>query len=349
MASSNDMDPQSNLWLVAEPSMRDHDPGPFHPESPVRLDRVLERLHRRSWAQASWHQPTAVSRDAVLGVHTFDYADRVDRSRGLQGALDHDVPISPRSVDVAYLAAGAGVMAVEGVMSGRTHRAFALVRPPGHHAESTLGMGFCIFNNIAIAAAHARTHLGANRVLIIDWDVHHGNGTAHLFADRSDILVINTHQAPHYPGTGRASDSGTGAGAGYTVNIPLPAGMGDGDYAMVFSDIITPIADAYAPDLVLVSAGFDPHVDDPLGSMEVTASGFANLCGQVLDIAERHAQGRLCMLLEGGYDLAGLADSVESCTEVLSGAQAPAAKHASATGRQLCQTIREAQRAYWPV
>ncbi len=337
------------VWFLADDLMQAHDPGPSHPESPARLATVLERLHRRSWPNVHWQKPTPAAREHLKNVHTQEYIERVDRARGLTGELDPDVPISADSVDVAYLAAGAGVNAIDALLTGQASRAFVLARPPGHHAEQTFGMGFCIYNNVAVAAAYTRTLPGVERVLIVDWDVHHGNGTEHLFAARDDILVVNIHQAPHYPGSGRLADAGRARGLGYTVNVPLPVGMGDGDYASIFETIVAPIAHSYRPDLVLVSAGFDPHVDDPLGDMAVTAGGFANICAQVQALADHHANGRLCLFLEGGYNLEGLAQGVTACAEVLCGAEPSAVTPASATGRRVVELAREAHVHRWPV
>ena len=217
--------------LLCEDAMLAHDQGPRHPESPARLQAIVERLRARPVAGTRWQAPRAATRAEVLGVHSEAYVDRVDQVRGAWAQLDEDVTLSAGSVDASYLAAGAAIEAVEAVVQGAARNAFALVRPPGHHAEVGQAMGFCVLANVAIAAEHARQQLGVRRVLVIDWDVHHGNGTQHIFAGRDDVLVFNTHQSPHYPGTGAVHEQGVGAGLGYTVNAPLPAGLGDGDYA----------------------------------------------------------------------------------------------------------------------
>lgn len=334
--------------LVCADSMLDHDQGPGHPESPERLRAILERLHAQPIAGVRWAAPAPVTREQLLRVHDPAFVAEVDAVRGTHAALDPDVALAPASVDAAYLAAGSAVTAVEAVASGAARRAFALVRPPGHHAERARAMGFCVFGNAAVAAAHARAALGVDRVLVIDWDVHHGNGTDHLFAARRDVLVFDTHQYPHYPGTGAAEEVGRGDGRGFTVNVPLPEGLGDADYAAVFRDLLAPIAEQFRPGLVLVSAGFDAHRDDPLGGMRVTGEGFAHLCGVVCELADRLADGRVVLLLEGGYDLAGLADSVHACTAVLAGSTPPtAAPAASPRGDAAIRRARACQAPFW--
>jgi acetoin utilization deacetylase AcuC-like enzyme len=271
--------------------------------------------------------------------------------------LDADTLVSPASVDAAYLAAGAAVDAVDFVCGDppsaggapMTRHAFALVRPPGHHAERDRAMGFCLFNNIAIAADHAIAECGCKRVLIVDWDVHHGNGTQHAFEDRRDLLVFNTHQQRLFPNTGDLHETGTGEGVGFTVNCPLPPGTSDATYQAIFEYVLTPIADAYKPDLVLVSAGFDAHGDDPLGGMRVTGNGFANLCAIVRGIADRHSRGRLALVLEGGYHLGALVQSVRACVEVLTGEPAPALDPSSIANSAMVEGLCQFHRRHWPV
>ena len=253
------------------------------------------------------------------------------------------------------LAAGATVAATTAVVRREAACAFVPVRPPGHHAEEERSMGFCLFNNVAIAAAHARAELGCERVLIVDWDVHHGNGTQWAFYDRRDVLFFSVHQFPLYPGSGWVDQVGQGAGLGHTINVPLPPGCGDAEYDAVFREILLPAADAYRPDLVLVSAGFDPHRDDPLASMDVSDEGFARMTATVLSLAEAHAGGRVVLVLEGGYDLAALGRSARRCVEVLIGAGRGSALAAAqpaepnAAARAVMDEVRNRQRRWWPL
>ena len=305
--------------LIYDPLFLEHDAGAGHPESPARLARIVAALKTHPIAGTSWLAPRPATEEALAAVHTAAYLDTLARLDGRTGALDPDTAVSASSVRAARLAAGAAVTAVEEVWSGRARNAFALVRPPGHHAEAGDAMGFCLLNNAAIAA-EAALRAGAGRVAVLDWDVHHGNGTQHIFEGRADVLYLSVHQYPYYPGTGDSHEVGRGAGAGATVNCPLPAGQGDADYGAVFHDLFLPQLDRFAPDLVIVSAGFDAHAADPLADMRVTERGFAAMASA---LAERNAAAasRLVLLLEGGYDLDALAASVAATVEVLAGAR----------------------------
>jgi acetoin utilization deacetylase AcuC-like enzyme len=232
-------------------------------------------------------------------------------------------------------------------MTGAVRNGFAFVRPPGHHAERARAMGFCLFNNVAVGAAYVRARYGVQRVLVLDWDVHHGNGTQHMFERDPGVLFVSLHQFPFYPGTGAADEVGHGDGRGFTVNLPLPAGCGDAEYLDAFQRIIEPIVDQYAPELVLISAGFDPHVDDPLGGMRVTETGFATMARSVMRLAEGSAQGRCVAVLEGGYDLDAMRRSARAVLAELrrAGAELPPSGRSEA-GR-LLDGIRSVQSAYW--
>lgn len=303
--------------LLTDPVMLEHQAGPMHPESPERLAAILELLARVPIPGVEQGRPRQASREEVLRVHDAGHLDRVISLRGEHAQLDPDTGMSPRSAEAALLAAGAAAELTLDVLEGRATNGFALVRPPGHHAERSHAMGFCLFNNVAVAAELARTRV--DRVLIVDWDVHHGNGTQAHFASRPDVMFMSVHQFPFYPGTGAPTEVGEGRGLGTTVNCGLPGGQGDGDYGAVFERLFLPLARAFKPQLVLVSAGFDAHMNDPLGGMAVSERGFAAMCTEVKALADATAEGRLVLLLEGGYDLDALAHSVHACTEVLAG------------------------------
>jgi len=257
--------------------------------------------------------------DAVARVHNPRYIAALhDLAAGGGAWLDADTMVAPDSVAVALLAAGAAIAAVDAALDGHAPHAFALVRPPGHHATPRRGMGFCLLNSVAIAAAHALDR-GLQRVLIVDWDVHHGNGTQDAFETDPRVLFCSLHQSPLYPGTGAATERGRGAGEGFTINVPLRAGGGDDLYRHVFDERFLPAARAYRPELVLVSAGFDAHAADPLGGMRLTESGFADLTHRVVDLATESAAGRVVAVLEGGYDPAALARGVAATLRVLDG------------------------------
>jgi acetoin utilization deacetylase AcuC-like enzyme len=225
--------------------------------------------------------------------------------------------MSPGSLSAAYLAAGGALAGVDAIMRGDVEHAFCAVRPPGHHAETARAMGFCLFNNVAIAARYVQKKYSLSRVLIVDWDVHHGNGTQHSFEQDPSILFFSTHQYPHYPGTGRATERGIGAGEGFTINVPMDAGDGDDEYHAIFLNVLLPAAEAFKPDFVIVSAGFDAHRDDPLANMGLTEAGYSDLTGLVVGLAKRHAQGRLLSALEGGYNLTALGASVDAHLKAL--------------------------------
>jgi acetoin utilization deacetylase AcuC-like enzyme len=297
----------------------DHSHGPSHPERPERLVAIARALAGLPGDRVQREAPAREAmRAELLRVHTPEHVDGLLASRGRRLFIDEDTGGNERTIECALLAAGAGVRTVEALVRGEARSVFAVVRPPGHHAESDRAMGFCYFNNIAVAAAHAVAALGIGRVMIVDWDVHHGNGTQEIFYSRSDVLVCNIHEAGNYPGTGHAHETGSGEGVGFTVNAPLPAGSGDADYARVFREVVEPAADRFHPELVLVSAGFDAHARDPLGNMGVSEGGFAEMTRAVKAIARKHARDRLGLFLEGGYDLEALGASVRACVDVLS-------------------------------
>jgi acetoin utilization deacetylase AcuC-like enzyme len=304
--------------VLTDPKFLDHDPGPGHVESPARLDAIMGELARAPIAGVRIETPRAATTAEIEAVHSASYRARLARLDGEYAELDPDTAVSPGSWEAASLAAGAAVGAVEAVMNGRAANAFALVRPPGHHARPAKAMGFCLLNNAAVAAEAAR-RAGAERVLILDWDVHHGNGTQEIFAGRDDVLYMSVHQYPFYPGTGASEEIGVGSGKGATVNCPLPAGQDDADYGAVFHDLFLPLGRAFDPELIIVSAGYDAHLRDPLAEMRVTERGFAAMTSVIAELAEEACGGKLVLLLEGGYDLGALALSVRASLEALTG------------------------------
>ncbi|HEY6972667.1 MAG TPA: histone deacetylase [Nitrospiraceae bacterium] len=301
--------------LVYDPHYLEHDMGQGHPESPHRLRAIMQQLEQSgTLRQLTRIEPRRAEDEWVTQIHQPGYVAALAKHAPIQGriSLDPDTSMSPGSLTAAYLAAGGALAAVDAIMNHQVDHVFCAVRPPGHHAEAGRAMGFCLFNNIAIAARYAQKRYGLPRILIVDWDVHHGNGTQHSFEDDSSILFFSTHQYPHYPGTGRGTECGTGGGEGFTINVPMEAGGGDEDYRTVFRKTLVPAADTFKPDFVMISAGFDAHKDDPLASMELTDAGYADLTAIVAGIAKRYAGGRILSTLEGGYNLTALAASVDS-------------------------------------
>lgn len=296
--------------LVTHPSSLDHCAPWDHPERPERVGAAVEGA-RASDVGIAWIEARAATRTELLAVHDERLLDRIRRlSIEGGGALDPDTYVCSASWDAARFAAGAGLVVVDAIERGKADFGFAAVRPPGHHAEAGRAMGFCLVNNVAVAAADL-VRRGA-RVAIVDWDAHHGNGTQDIFADSPDVLYVSTHHAPFYPGTGRVEEVGSGLGFGTTVNIPLPAGSDGATYRDAFSRIVLPVLDQYAPDWLLVSAGYDGHVDDPLGGLGLLTSDYAALAGS-LGITMKRTN--TVFLLEGGYDLQAVKESVSETLE----------------------------------
>lgn len=298
--------------VFRDPLFLRHDPGFDHVESPERLQGLYHLLERDSLRDCFVTPEILPASPEILALnHTQELIQRVAETAGKRfGILDPDTKTSPDSYAAACLAVGSLIKGVDLLFSGAIDNGFALVRPPGHHAEANRSMGFCLFNNVAIAAQYATRILGLDRVMIVDWDLHHGNGTQNSFYESSKVLYLSTHQYPYYPGTGSLAETGKGAGEGFTVNIPLPGYQGDVDYATIFHDIVLPVGREYRPQLLLVSAGFDIYRGDPLGAMEVTEQGFAYLTRLLVGLAEEVCQGRLLITLEGGYHLQGMRDGV---------------------------------------
>ena len=309
-----------NTGLVYDPRYLDHDMGAGHPESPARLRAIMQQLERSGTAaRLTRIEPREAEDEWITQIHKPSYLAMLKAHAPTNGrvSLDPDTAMSHGSLAAAYLAAGGALAAVDAIVSRQVEHVFCAVRPPGHHAEAGRAMGFCLFNNVAIAARYAQKKHGLKRVLIVDWDVHHGNGTQHSFEDDSSVLFFSTHQYPHYPGTGGESERGRGTGEGSTINVPMEAGEGNDEYRAVFRKSLVPAADAFKPEFVIISAGFDAHKDDPLASMRLTEEGYADLTGIVADIAKRHAGGRMLSSLEGGYHLTALAASVDRHIQAL--------------------------------
>jgi acetoin utilization deacetylase AcuC-like enzyme len=308
--------------LVLDPRFRDHLTGPGHPERPDRLLAIEKELRQRGLIDRCAPIPaTPIDPTLVQHIHAPDYLIRLERACA-QGRPFIDVPdsaICPASFDIARLAAGAAVIAVDRVIAGDVTNAFCAIRPPGHHAERNRSMGFCLLNNIAIAAQHLLDDHGLARVAIVDWDVHHGNATQHSFESDPRVLFISLHGHPGvtYPGTGYAHERGVGAGEGFTINIPMLPSSGDAEYRKAFDEQVLPALDKFRPEFLLISAGFDAHRDDPLGGLMLTEEGFATLTRRVKDLAAESAHGRIISLLEGGYDLEALEASVAAHVSAL--------------------------------
>ena len=302
------------VGIVTHPAYLEHDMGPLHPESPERLRAIVARLESTgTMSKLTRIEPRKAGKEWITRIHDPAYVQRLEDKAPSEGyaSLDPDTSMSPGSLTAAYLAAGGAMAAVDAIMDNQVDQVFCAVRPPGHHAEANRAMGFCLFNNVAIAARYIQERHDLQRVLIVDWDVHHGNGTQHVFEDDPSVLFFSTHQFPHYPGTGAERERGRGKGEGSTINVPMSGGQGDEVYREVFHKVLVPAADAFKPDFVLISAGFDAHEDDPLASMAITNEGYGELTRIVAGIANAHGHGRIVACLEGGYNLRALAASVE--------------------------------------
>lgn len=307
--------PVSKTQVFYDPTMLGHEPPNDHPESPKRLDAVMTAVYQlERQGRVSITTPRPATEDELLLVHSPDYVKKVrtEIAAGRPTLSTGDTDISSGSLAAALAAAGAVVSAVNAVIGGGTRTAFCAVRPPGHHASQARGMGFCVFNNIAIGARHARRRHGVERVLIVDWDVHHGNGTQEVFWNDGTVLLFDVHQHPWYPGTGSSDEQGEGRGRGLIVNNPLPAGSGRTAIFKVFREGLLPAVERFRPELVMISAGFDSRAGDPLGRFTLTDQDFADLTDVVSAIARLHAGGRIVSVLEGGYALGGLPRAVAS-------------------------------------
>jgi acetoin utilization deacetylase AcuC-like enzyme len=339
-----------SLLLLASPRFAEHVTPPGHPERMERahvFDAVATERRRAGGAVAD---PVPAPREALARVHADSYHDAIEATRGRAVALDPDTYTSPESYEIAVLAAGAAIAAADHAID-RSSPALALVRPPGHHAERERAMGFCLYNNVAVAAAHALAR-GLTRVAIVDIDVHHGNGTQEIFYGDLRVLYISTHQFPFYPGTGAADQIGSGDGRGFTVNFPLAAGATDADYDLLYGGPIADLLGAFAPELILVSAGYDAHEHDPLAGMRVSTDGYGRVVAHLRDAAARTCAGRLALVTEGGYDLKALGGCLMRTVALLSdpsSAAGPAAAPGSTDrARAALDAVRPVLKPFWP-
>jgi acetoin utilization deacetylase AcuC-like enzyme len=328
------------------PHSLEHDTG-AHPERAERIRAIERELEGRGWLGLERVLAPAADRETIEAVHPAAYLDRIAEvcARG-GGMLDMDTVASALSFDAAQHAAGGAVHAVSALVARDADVAFCGLRPPGHHAEAARAMGFCLFNNVAVAARHALDRLGVSRVLVLDWDVHHGNGTNDIFYETDEVLYASIHQSPLYPGTGALDENGSGAGEGYTINLPVPPGAGHADWLGLVEHVVAPIARAYAPDLMLVSAGFDAHRDDPLANCTLTEDSYAAMAS-FMRVLSRELAAPLGFVLEGGYDLDALAHSVSATIEAAT-VENGRPLHRGEPGPAAAQA-REHYRRWWPV
>ena len=306
--------------LVSDPIFLQHDTGRGHPETAARLQAAADALKSEAWfADLRRYAPKPVDMRWLQAVHAPDYTARVaaECAQGAGCVDSPDVQICAESHNVALHATGGLLQLCDALMQGDIDNGFALVRPPGHHAEHALAMGFCLYNSVAVAARYLQQAHGLERVCILDWDVHHGNGTQHLFEEDPSVLFVSLHQYPHYPGTGARSETGRGAGEGATLNCPMSAGADDADYHAAFTEAVLPKINQFAPDALLVSAGFDAHRADPLSSINLDTASYRWMSEAAADLAAKRCGGRLLSVLEGGYDLPALAESVAAHVNVL--------------------------------
>ncbi|MBI1820457.1 MAG: histone deacetylase [Nitrospirae bacterium] len=314
------MENKPKTGFLTDVRYREHLTGTGHPETPSRLDFIDRRIHQKGLIDQLFQiKPRFADREFVLKVHQREYIERLASFASQDGLsyLDPDTPVSSVSFKTALLAAGGVCQAIDEMMTGKIKNAFCAVRPPGHHAKINQAMGFCLINNVAVGARYVQQKYKLERVAIIDWDVHHGNGTQEIFYEDPAVFYFSVHQFPFYPGTGRSGETGKGPGEGYTLNCPLDQGSGDREYFDPFENILFPRLEIFKPQFIFISAGFDAHKDDPLAGMAVSTDGFGRLTSIVRQMAEQFCDGRLVSVLEGGYHLEALAESVEKHISVL--------------------------------
>ncbi len=310
----------SKTIILKDDRCIDHLTTPGHPESPQRLKSIYGMLKGDDIKDCFEEiEPRSATKDEIGWNHASEYIEMIEKTRGKSfTSLDGDTNTSAGSWEAAGLAVGTVLDGIDVIMEGKADNGFALVRPPGHHAESSRAMGFCLFNNIAVGAHYLLKKHGLKKVFIIDWDIHHGNGTQNSFYNRSDVFYFSTHQYPYYPGTGAADETGAGEGLGYTLNVPLSGGQGDDEYLKIFEDILGPAISQFGPEFILVSAGYDTYLSDPLGTMKVTENGFYRMTEFLKKAASEECNDRLFLALEGGYHIEGIAESVKQTIFALS-------------------------------
>ncbi len=344
----------SSTGVVCHDLYKEHLAGYPHVESPKRLEVVYDMLGEADMAgRFVTISPRPATEEELCWVHTESHVRRVAATDGKpHSSLDPDTQTTPLSYQAAVLAAGGLFSLIDKICDGTVRNGFALVRPPGHHAEADRAMGFCLFNNAALGARYAMKTCSAKRVLVVDWDLHHGNATQNSFYKNPAVLYFSTHQFPYYPGSGNLTEVGSGEGKGFTVNVPLRPGHGDGEFFQIFKQILCPIASAFKPEIILVSAGFDTYVDDPLGGMKVTPKGYAALTRIMMDLAKTCCSEKLAITLEGGYHLAGLRDSIKAVLNelvedsVLTGADVKSLEDGPVPA--IVQEVVQVQKPYWP-
>jgi acetoin utilization deacetylase AcuC-like enzyme len=341
--------------VIVSDEFRKHDPGKGHPESAERMGAVARAIAAPDLAsKLEIVNPKPAEKEHILLVHWERLYDEVMATRGKERTyLDSDTVASSATADVAHLAVGAVLTGIDRVMPGapdvedKLENVFAFPRPPGHHAKPDKAMGFCFFNNVAVGAMYALKRYQIRRILVIDFDVHHGNGTQKAFYTSPEVLYLSTHQSPHYPGTGGIHETGKDEGEGYTLNVPMAAGMGDREYLRVFRDVLVPVGLEYRPELVLVSAGFDAHREDPLGGMELSSAGYAAITAEILRLAREVCGGRVVFALEGGYNLRALEESIVSVLGVMSGGSAEQSADPGAAAEDLVKELRAVHGEHW--
>jgi acetoin utilization deacetylase AcuC-like enzyme len=308
--------------FVYDPQFLEHDPGNGHPERKERLSTAIDYLQQQAWfTTLTPVSAQSAKRQWIQTIHADDYIERAAAacSSGATFLDVSDVGVSARSYDVALLAAGSLMSMADQVVDEQLDNGFVMARPPGHHAEHDMALGFCMFNNVAVTTRYLQQHHGLDKILILDWDVHHGNGTQHSFEEDPSVLYVSTHQYPFYPGTGAYSETGNGAGAGATLNCPMPAGADDSEYEAAWRERILPRIDSFAPQMIIVSAGFDAHRADPLAQMNLSTEFYAWMTERLMEQAEKHCAGRLISILEGGYNVNELPQCIGEHLQVLAG------------------------------